>query len=71
MLLTVKRGQAIRREAVLSRLVDMLYERNDVDFTRGKFRVRGDVVEVYPASAMKRRSGSNSSATRRSTHHSI
>ncbi len=51
MLLTVKRGQEISREAVLSRLVDMLYERNDMNFVRGKFRVRGDVVEVYPATA--------------------
>src|SRR5438270_432983 len=51
MLLTVKRGQHTSREAVLSRLVDMLYERNDIAFSRGKFRVRGDVVEVYPATA--------------------
>jgi excinuclease ABC subunit B len=51
MLLTVKRGQHISREAVLGRLVDMLYERNDVNFARGRFRVRGDVVEVYPGSA--------------------
>lgn len=51
MLLTVKRGQHVRRDAVLSRLIDMLYERNDVNFGRGRFRVRGDVVEVYPASA--------------------
>ena len=51
MLLTVKRGQQISREAVLGRLVEMLYERNDVNFARGKFRVRGDVVEVYPATA--------------------
>ena len=51
MLLTVKRGQHVSREAVLSRLVDMLYERNDISFSRGKFRVRGDVVEVYPATA--------------------
>lgn len=51
MLLTVKRGQHISREAVLSRLIDMLYERNDVNFSRGRFRVRGDVVEVYPATA--------------------
>ena len=51
MLLTVKRGQQISREAVLGRLVDMLYERNDMNFTRGRFRVRGDVVEVYPATA--------------------
>jgi len=51
MLLTVKVGQHISREAVLGRLVDMLYERNDVNFARGRFRVRGDVVEVYPGSA--------------------
>src|ERR1051325_4942375 len=51
MLLTVKRGQHTSREAVLGRLVDMLYERNDIAFSRGKFRVRGDVVEVYPATA--------------------
>jgi len=51
MLLTVKRGQQITREAVLGRLIDMLYERNDMNFSRGRFRVRGDVVEVYPATA--------------------
>src|SRR5438034_2057832 len=51
MLLTVKRGQHTSREAVLGRLIDMLYERNDISFSRGKFRVRGDVVEVYPATA--------------------
>src|ERR1700756_2384668 len=49
MLLSVKHCQHVSREAVLGRLVDMLYERNDVAFTRGKFRVRGDVVEVWPA----------------------
>src|SRR5215472_5490453 len=51
MLLTVKHGQHITREAVLGRLIDMLYERNDVNFARGRFRVRGDVVEVYPATS--------------------
>jgi excinuclease ABC subunit B len=51
MLLTVKRGQHTSREAVLGRLVDMLYERNDISFSRGRFRVRGDVVEVFPATA--------------------
>src|SRR4026209_80506 len=51
MLLTVKRGQHISREAVLGCLIDMLYERNDMNFARGKFRVRGDVVEIYPATA--------------------
>jgi len=51
MLLTVKQSQHISREAVLSRLIEMLYERNDMNFSRGRFRVRGDVVEVYPGSA--------------------
>jgi len=49
MLLTIKVGQQLNREAALMKLVDMLYERNDVGFARGKFRVRGDVVEVHPA----------------------
>jgi len=49
MLLTLKVGQKITREMVLSKLVDMLYERNDIAFERGRFRVRGDVVEVHPA----------------------
>jgi excinuclease ABC subunit B len=49
MLLTLKVGQTITREAALAKLVDMLYERNDIGFGRGKFRVRGDVVEVHPA----------------------
>ena len=44
MLLTVKREQHTSREAVLGRLVDMLYERNDMNFSRGRFHVRGDVV---------------------------
>lgn len=49
MLTTVKQGQMLTREALLAKLVDMLYERNDIAFTRGKFRVRGDVVEVHQA----------------------
>jgi excinuclease ABC subunit B len=49
MLLTVKQGEQMSREKFLSRLVDMLYERNDFQFARGRFRVRGDTVEVYPA----------------------
>jgi excinuclease ABC subunit B len=44
----VERGQRLDRDELLRRLVDMLYERNDVDFHRGTFRVRGDVVEVFP-----------------------
>ncbi len=51
MLLTLKVGQTISREDVLTKLVEMLYERNDIAFERGRFRVRGDVVEVHPASA--------------------
>ena len=49
MLVTIKKGQTMTREAFLAKLVDMLYERNDVAFGRGKFRVRGDVVEVHQA----------------------
>jgi len=49
MLVTIKQGQTMTREAFLAKLVDMLYERNDVGFARGKFRVRGDVVEVHQA----------------------
>jgi excinuclease ABC subunit B len=48
MLLMLEKGQKISRQQILSRLVDILYERNDLDFRRGTFRVRGDVIEVYP-----------------------
>ncbi|MCZ7619067.1 MAG: excinuclease ABC subunit UvrB [Myxococcota bacterium] len=44
----VERGARLVRDELLRRLVDMLYERNDVDFHRGTFRVRGDVVEIFP-----------------------
>ncbi|MCL4683838.1 excinuclease ABC subunit UvrB [Myxococcota bacterium] len=44
----VERGARLVRDDLLRRLVDMLYERNDVDFHRGTFRVRGDVVEIFP-----------------------
>jgi len=49
MVLTLKKGDHIGREEVLRRFVEMLYERNEIEFARGKFRVRGDVVEVFPA----------------------
>jgi excinuclease ABC subunit B len=49
MVLSVKRGQRITREEVLRTIVTMLYERNEIEFGRGKFRVRGDVVEIFPA----------------------
>ena len=48
MLLLLERGQKIRREDITRRLVEILYERNDVDFRRGTFRARGDIIEVYP-----------------------
>ena len=48
MLLMLEKGQKIKREDLLRRLVEILYERNDVDFRRGTFRVRGDVIELYP-----------------------
>ena len=49
MVLTLKRGERITREDVLKRIVEMLYERNEIEFSRGKFRVRGDVLEIFPA----------------------
>jgi excinuclease ABC subunit B len=48
MLLMLEKGQKISRNQIVSRLVDILYDRNDLDFRRGTFRVRGDVIEVYP-----------------------
>jgi excinuclease ABC subunit B len=48
MLLLLEKGQRIRREDITKRLVEILYERNDGDFRRGTFRVRGDVIEIYP-----------------------
>jgi excinuclease ABC subunit B len=49
MLLYLERGMEISREEILSKLVEILYERNDIDFHRGTFRVRGDVIDVFPA----------------------
>ena len=49
MMLPVKRGEAMERGELLRKLVDIYYSRNDYDFRRGTFRVRGDVVEVHPA----------------------
>jgi excinuclease ABC subunit B len=48
MLLLLEKGQRLKREDITRRLVEILYERNDVDFRRGTFRVRGDIIEVYP-----------------------
>ncbi|MCD5401789.1 excinuclease ABC subunit UvrB, partial [candidate division NPL-UPA2 bacterium] len=47
--LFLERGQEIGREEILKRLVTLQYERNDIDFGRGRFRVRGDVLEIFPA----------------------
>src|SRR5205807_2574798 len=49
MMVYLARGATVARDELLLKLVDIQYERNDVSFTRGKFRVRGDVVEVWPA----------------------
>jgi excinuclease ABC subunit B len=48
MLLMLEKGQRIRREDITKRLVEILYDRNEADFRRGTFRVRGDVIEVFP-----------------------
>src|SRR6184192_1772050 len=48
MLLMLEKGQRISRRDILSKLVEILYERNDIDFRRGTFRVRGDTIEVHP-----------------------
>ncbi len=49
MMVRLAKGESVDRDNLLLRLVDIQYDRNDVAFTRGKFRVRGDVVEVWPA----------------------
>ncbi|MFQ6066307.1 MAG: excinuclease ABC subunit UvrB [bacterium] len=49
MLLVVEVGQEVERSRILKKLVEMRYERNDIDFSRGKFRVIGDVIELFPA----------------------
>jgi len=54
MLLRLEVGQRVRREQILAKLVEIQYERNDLDFHRGTFRVRGDTVEVFPAHESER-----------------
>lgn len=49
MVLFVEPGQKISRNEIIKKLVELLYERNDIEFGRGNFRVRGDVIEVYPS----------------------
>ena len=48
MLMLLEKGQHLKREDITRRLVEILYDRNDVDFRRGTFRVRGDIIEIYP-----------------------
>lgn len=50
LVLSIRTGMEIDRNELLRRLVDIQYDRNDINFTRGTFRVRGDVVEIFPAS---------------------
>ena len=63
--LTLRKGEMRKRDKVLRHLTDIYYERNDYDFERGTFRVRGDTLEVHPA-AWRSPSGSSSGATRSS-----
>ena len=48
-MLLIRKGERRNRDDILRRLVDIQYERNDIDFSRGRFRVRGDVIEVHPS----------------------
>lgn len=48
-LVFMEKGQAVSRDAIIRRLIEVQYERNDYEFIRGRIRVRGDVVEVFPA----------------------
>ncbi len=50
LVVSLRRGMVKDRDEVLRKLVEIQYERNDVDFTRGTFRVRGDTLDIYPAS---------------------
>ena len=54
MLVSLRTGMELERNQLLRRLVDIQYDRNDINFTRGTFRVRGDVVEIFPASRDER-----------------
>ena len=63
MLLLLEKGQRVRRDDITRRLVEILYERNDADFRRGTFRVRGDVIEVFPPTT-RTPTASSSSAMR-------
>ncbi len=49
MILHLRHNEKMHQREVIKRLIEMQYERNDIDFSRGKFRVRGDVIDIYPA----------------------
>jgi len=51
LVLSLRQGQVKDRDEILRKLIDIQYERNDINFVRGKFRVRGDVVEIFPAAS--------------------
>jgi len=54
LVLSLRQGQVKDRDEILRKLIDIQYERNDINFERGKFRVRGDVVEIFPAASGER-----------------
>lgn len=54
LVLSLRRGMEIERQEILRRLVAIQYDRNDIAFTRGTFRVRGDVLDIYPAASSER-----------------
>ncbi|MFY9140856.1 MAG: excinuclease ABC subunit UvrB [Thermacetogeniaceae bacterium] len=54
MVVSLRQDMEVDRDQVISRLVDIQYQRNDYEFARGRFRVRGDVVEIFPASFTER-----------------
>jgi excinuclease ABC subunit B len=51
LVLSLRRGMVLNREKILRKLVDIQFERNDINFTRGKYRVKGDVLEIFPVAA--------------------
>ena len=55
LLISLRPGMEMSRDELIHRLVSISYERNDMNFVRDKFRVRGDVVEIYPASSTAER----------------
>ena len=54
LMLSLRPGMIKDRDEVLRKLVDIQYERNDINFVRGTFRVRGDIVEIFPANSSER-----------------